>query len=243
MFNVNTKRKGENKEMEENTRIYKSLVDKQNILRKEIDFIYNVSLDVTTEDEKKQMVEALRKTRTRIDNLLDEVCRIKSHISEDGLKAPFDFGNYSVYEFIITKEDGKKKYYIGKTNQKIENRWDNGTAYNKNKELDRDIRAIGFNNIEHYIIKENLLQSEADILETELIQQLREEGKELYNKQKNTESYKKSLGRPVHCDDINKDYETITDAGKDLYISPGNIAEVCNGKRATAGGYHFNYID
>lgn len=47
---------------------------------------------------------------------------------------------------------------------------------------------------------------------------------------------------PIYCVELNKYYESIVNAAKALHISKGNISEVANGNRKTAGGYHWRWF-
>ena len=47
----------------------------------------------------------------------------------------------------------------------------------------------------------------------------------------------------ILCIETNKIYNTATDAERDTNIARCNIARVCQGKRKTAGGYHWRYIE
>lgn len=68
-----------------------------------------------------------------------------------------------------------------------------------------------------------------------------EEGK-VYN---NTEIVYKDVGKAkkqVLCVELNKTYNSISEADKELGISFKNISACCRGKRTKAGGYHWRYI-
>jgi Zn finger protein HypA/HybF involved in hydrogenase expression len=47
----------------------------------------------------------------------------------------------------------------------------------------------------------------------------------------------------VQCIETGKIYFTQTDASTELNASASSISLVCNGKRTTAGGYHFRYTN
>lgn len=57
-----------------------------------------------------------------------------------------------------------------------------------------------------------------------------------YNKENTKRKYK------VLCVETNKIYETIKKASNDTGINYKSISKVCNGKRNTAGNYHWKYI-
>ena len=52
-----------------------------------------------------------------------------------------------------------------------------------------------------------------------------------------------SYKRRVYCVELDKTYNSIKGASKELNINQGNINEVCRGRRKTAGGYHWKYTD
>lgn len=72
--------------------------------------------------------------------------------------------NYSVYK--LTFPDNK--IYIGiSINPKI--RWSRGHGYKNNKIMDKEIKNVGWENITHEILFENLSKEEANNKEKELI--------------------------------------------------------------------------
>lgn len=74
--------------------------------------------------------------------------------------------------------------------------------------------------------------------------------KRYYSDEKNLEKLRKVRaevnriirGRKVLCVETGVVYETITDAATATCITRGNISYACNGKRQTAGGYHWSYV-
>ena len=46
---------------------------------------------------------------------------------------------------------------------------------------------------------------------------------------------------PVICVELDKRYDTIMEASKDLGVDNSEIGKCCRGKRETAGGYHWKY--
>lgn len=71
---------------------------------------------------------------------------------------------YTVY--IHTFPNGKK--YIGITRQNVKKRWGYGTGYNQ-QVVGKAIKKYGWKNIKHEIVKDNLSQEEACLLEQKLI--------------------------------------------------------------------------
>lgn len=49
--------------------------------------------------------------------------------------------------------------------------------------------------------------------------------------------------KPVYCVELNKIFDTPSDAAKELSINSGNIMSCCKGDRKTCGGYHWEYAD
>lgn len=74
--------------------------------------------------------------------------------------------NYTVY---IHRNKINGKIYVGQTCQKPEKRWDNGKGYETSSKFYKAILKYGWNNFEHIIIKNNLTQEEANLLEIDLI--------------------------------------------------------------------------
>ena len=49
--------------------------------------------------------------------------------------------------------------------------------------------------------------------------------------------------KPVVCIELDKIYDSIADASKELNIIFQNISKVCKGERNTAGGYHWRFLN
>lgn len=67
-----------------------------------------------------------------------------------------------------------------------------------------------------------------------------------YGKHHSKESIEKMVvkkSKPVYCVELNIIFKSTVDASEKLGIKQGNISLVCLGKRKTAGGYHFEYIN
>lgn len=62
-----------------------------------------------------------------------------------------------------------------------------------------------------------------------------------------SEEWKKKIGKGngklVYCIELDKIFESTCEASRELGISQSNISLVCRGKRETAGGYHWEYVD
>lgn len=50
------------------------------------------------------------------------------------------------------------------------------------------------------------------------------------------------IAKAVYCIELDREFESITAAGKELGIDLGGISRACSGKRKAAGGYHWKYI-
>ena len=50
------------------------------------------------------------------------------------------------------------------------------------------------------------------------------------------------IRKKVKCIETNKIYDSITDAAEKTSINRGHINSVCQGKRKTAGGFHWEYL-
>ena len=58
----------------------------------------------------------------------------------------------------------------------------------------------------------------------------------------NIDNTRKRFNKKVHCIELNKIFESRTVAAKELNLSVSSISGVCNGKRKTCGGYHFEDV-
>ena len=67
---------------------------------------------------------------------------------------------------------------------------------------------------------------------------LRESGK--YDEM--SSNLRKLLSKKIKCIDTGKIYDSMISASQELGVSQGSISKCCNGKRKSAGGYHFEYV-
>ena len=62
-----------------------------------------------------------------------------------------------------------------------------------------------------------------------------------------SEEHKKKIGKAngklVYCVELDKVFESTSEASRQLGINKRNIASVCRGERNKAGGYHWKYVD
>ena len=49
--------------------------------------------------------------------------------------------------------------------------------------------------------------------------------------------------KAIFCEELNKEFDCITSAGKELGIGRTSISQACTGKQKTAGGFHWRYAD
>ena len=52
-----------------------------------------------------------------------------------------------------------------------------------------------------------------------------------------------AISKKVRCIETGVIYESLTEASRQTSIAVSSISECCNGKRKTAGGFHWEYID
>ena len=76
-----------------------------------------------------------------------------------------DKESYKVYVHILPNSC----IYIGITKQGLEDRWANGEGYKDNKFFYYNIKKYGWENIKHLLFKDNLTETEAKIIEKDLI--------------------------------------------------------------------------
>ena len=76
--------------------------------------------------------------------------------------------------------------------------------------------------------------------------QWQKENSELFKNiiRENQKKASKARKIPVKCIEINIIYDSASDAAKAVNLAgPSHITAVCRGKRKTAGGYHWTYLD
>ena len=58
-----------------------------------------------------------------------------------------------------------------------------------------------------------------------------------------TERISKKLGKRVYCEELDKVFDSMVEAAKELNISRSHIVEVCKGIHSHTHGYHFRYME
>lgn len=53
----------------------------------------------------------------------------------------------------------------------------------------------------------------------------------------------KTISKKIYCVELDKVFESLTSASKELGLFNGNISRVCSGRQHTTGGYHFKYFE
>lgn len=57
-----------------------------------------------------------------------------------------------------------------------------------------------------------------------------------------TDNIRKERNKAVRCVETDEVFESILDAAKKMNLDDILISKVCNGKRKTTGGYHFEFV-
>ena len=178
-------------------------------------------------------------------------------------------GSYTIYKHTNLANG---KVYIGITSQRPKRRWQNGNNYKSNIYFDNAIQKYGWDGFAHNILFENLSEEEAAKKEIELIayydstdrtkgynidkggvhrnhsletrQKMREsaKGRVLTEEQKEKMS-KSHIKNKVYCVELDLAFDSAKQAGIYLNKDYSHIYSVCKGKRQTACGYHWKYVN
>lgn len=54
---------------------------------------------------------------------------------------------------------------------------------------------------------------------------------------------KKAKNKKVFCKELNKIFDSLSNAAKELGIDKSNLSKACSGKQKTCGGYHWEYVE
>lgn len=160
---------------------------------------------------------------------------------------------YTIYKH--TSPDNK--IYIGRTTLPVDQRWQNGRGYKFNKVFYNDIIKYGWDNFNHEILEytDDKLREQYWISFYDSTNPNKgynvfknNSGYRPVNKAKGTKNkggyqpVDKVKGRLIYCEELDKTYRTLKDAGKDANVDQSSIGKVCRGERKTAGGFHWKYI-
>lgn len=150
---------------------------------------------------------------------------------------------YSVYKH--TCPNGK--VYIGITSLSPEDRWNKGRGYSNNYHFFNAIIKYGWDNIEHTILHSGLAQCHAQSIEAQLIAQYHSDCPQYgYNKTVGGEVSvikHKAIAQYTKDGVLVNTYKSLKDACSQNGFNNGSISNVCNGKRKSAHGYLWKYID
>ena len=158
--------------------------------------------------------------------------------------------NYVVYKHT----DINKKVYIGITKQNILARWKNGYKNNfafnkaiKEQAEQKEKELINFYKNNCYNLQSGGLHNYKLSAETKEKIGLANKGvnngcygKKYTETEKNV--FREKIGKRVKCIETGIVYLSARLAGQKNNIGCNHITEVCNGKRKTVGGYHWQYV-
>lgn len=157
---------------------------------------------------------------------------------------------WKIYKHTLLIGPYKGWSYIGQTSQSNINRWRNGKGYKAQKVFYNAIIEFGWNNFSHEIIEENISNQEtADIREQYYIKKyhtyIGDKKCRGYNSSKGGHGYHNipKLQKPVICIELNKQWNTATDAANELNVDNSAIRLCCLKKRKTAYGYHWAFVN
>lgn len=146
---------------------------------------------------------------------------------------------YCVY---LHKNKNNGKCYVGITSRKPQERWQCGNGYRRQPKFFNAILKYGWDNFEHIILEDNILNEEEALeKETYYIQK--------YNSIKNgyniLEQGQKSSpycfqGVKIYCIENQTFYESMSEAARQLgFSSSGDIEKVIRGERNGCHNFHF----
>lgn len=139
------------------------------------------------------------------------------------------------------------KVYIGITSLEPEKRWNKGRGYSNNYHFFNAIIKYGWDNIDHSILHRDLPQSVAQSIEAQLIAQ--------YHSNNPQYGYNCTVGGEISVikhkavAQYDKDgnliatYKSLKEACSHTGANNGSVSNVCTGKRKTANGFIWKYID
>lgn len=57
------------------------------------------------------------------------------------------------------------------------------------------------------------------------------------------DNLKKSKDKQVKCIELNRVFQSLSDAARELNLDKSNISKACRGVQKTSGGYHWKYVE
>lgn len=158
--------------------------------------------------------------------------------------------NYTVYMHV---NKINHKVYVGQTCQQLNKRWKNGYGYQTGY-FSSAIKHYGWCNFEHIILAENLTAEQADETEKSFIELYKSNTKEFgynldnggHSNKCHSEETKRKIGisrsKPIYCIELDRTFNSISQAARELNLKLGNIGSCLTGRRLTCGGYHWRYV-
>ena len=169
--------------------------------------------------------------------------------------------NYCVY-YHLNKENGK--VYFGMTGSKPINRWKKGALYKGTARFYNAIQKYGWDGFYHRVVVDGLSKGVAELIEKNVInwadainpekgynarfgggahgkftKETRSLHSEIHKNKPLPGNYKKTL-----CVETREIFASRGEAAKTKGIkNPGNISSAITGRRNTAGGYHWKYLE
>lgn len=203
---------------------------------------YRQLLEFDKTEYMKKIEEENKILKSKILLLEEELNDIKKTCKNNCLEEK----TWCVYKH-VNKLNGK--VYIGITSEQIlNNRWDNGNGYKRNKLFYEDINKYGWiDGFYHVVLKENLSKSEAEEMEANLIKK--------YNANDKNFGYNIASGGATHSvnsipvckydlnDNFIEEYCSISEAARNNNIGEWMIRKCLRNLIDNIGGYKWKYKD
>lgn len=147
---------------------------------------------------------------------------------------------WTVYK-IVSPTD---RVYIGCTNLRLEDRFNNGRGYYHNKEMFDDILKYGWDAFSAFILFESKDEHEAREYEHNEIKKYPDG----YNIYRGIKGYTptgnpRTEAKPVQCVETGVIYESIKEAARQTGLAKNKISYCCRGIRNKTGGYHWKFVN
>lgn len=162
---------------------------------------------------------------------------------------------YSIYQ--LTLPDNMS--YIGKTGNKLADRWDSGWGYFKNYRFFSAIMDYGWRNVKKECLVSGLDQETASELEKKYVSEFNTLYPNGYNLTTGGDDgytfadvvrtqLSLALSKPIFQIDresgaIIQEWPSAKVASETLHINHGHISEAANDKRHSAGGFGWQYVE